>query len=65
MDFKSIIVALILLALLFGWYAWLEAGERRRRRVEEKRSPFNGKGDAACSVEVVRADGRRKRTGGV
>ena len=45
MDFKSIIVAVILLALLFGWYAWLEASERRQRRVEKKRSPFNGKGE--------------------
>jgi hypothetical protein len=45
-DFKSIVVALILLALLFGWYAWLEAGERRRRSVEETRSPFDGTGDA-------------------
>ena len=44
MDFKSIFAAVILLALLFGWYAWLEAGERRRRRVEETRSPFNGTG---------------------
>lgn len=46
MDFKSIIVAVILLALLFAWYAWLEAGERRRRRVGITRSPFKGKGDA-------------------
>jgi len=48
MDFKSIIVAVILLALLFGWYAWLEMGERRRRRVGETRSHLNdtGSGDA-------------------
>ena len=46
MDFKSITVALIQLALLFGWYAWLEAGDRRRSRVEETRSPFEGAGDA-------------------
>lgn len=45
MDFKSIIVAVILLVLLFAWYAWLEASERRRGRVEKTRSPFNGKGD--------------------
>lgn len=32
MELKSIVVALLLLAVLFGWYAWLEAGERRRRR---------------------------------
>jgi len=31
MEFKSLIVAALLLAFLFGWYAWLEAGERRRR----------------------------------
>jgi hypothetical protein len=31
MEFKAVIVAAILLAVLFGWYAWLEAGERRRR----------------------------------
>ena len=31
MEFKSVIVAALLLAVLFGWYAWLEAGERRRR----------------------------------
>ena len=53
MDFKSIIVAVILLVLLFAWYAWLEASERRRRRVEKTRSPFNGTGDA-----------RRARRGG-
>lgn len=45
MEFKSIVVALILLAVLFGWYVWLEAGERRRRRMGHKRSPFNGAGD--------------------
>lgn len=53
MDFKSILVALILLALLFGWYAWLEAGERRRRRVGETRSPVNDTGD----VQRIRRDG--------
>ena len=31
MEFKSLIVAGLLLAVLFGWYAWLEFGERRRR----------------------------------
>ena len=31
MEVKSFVVALILLAVLFGWYAWLEVGERRRR----------------------------------
>lgn len=41
MDFKSIIVAVILLALLFVWYAWLEAGERRRRRVGGTRSSLH------------------------
>jgi hypothetical protein len=45
MEFKSIAVALILLAVLFGWYAWLEAGERRRGRRENRRSSFNGAGD--------------------
>lgn len=30
MEYKSFIVAALLLAVLFGWYAWLEAGERRR-----------------------------------
>lgn len=48
MDLKSIIVAVILLALLFGWYAWLEMSERRRRRVGETQSPVHdtGIGDA-------------------
>jgi len=48
MDFKSIIVAVILLALLFGWYAWLEMSERRRREAREGGSPYNstGEGDA-------------------
>ena len=46
MDIGSIIVSLILLALLFGWYAWLEARERRRRRVEKTRSPFDGTDEA-------------------
>lgn len=45
MEFRSIVVALILLAVLFGWYGWLEAGERRRRRVGNGRSSFNGEGD--------------------
>lgn len=45
MEFKSIFVALILLAVLFGWYGWLEAGERRRARVGNRRSPFNGESD--------------------
>ncbi|HWS54846.1 MAG TPA: hypothetical protein VN228_11995 [Pyrinomonadaceae bacterium] len=45
MEFKSIVVALILLAILFGWYAWLEANERRRMRVENKRGSFKGAGD--------------------
>lgn len=31
MDFMSFVVAAALLAILFGWYAWLELGERRRR----------------------------------
>lgn len=31
MEVKSFVVALILLVVLFGWYAWLEVGERRRR----------------------------------
>jgi hypothetical protein len=42
MEFKSIVVALILLAILFGWYAWLEVDERRRGRVGNRRSSFNG-----------------------
>jgi hypothetical protein len=45
MEFKSIVVALILLAVLFGWYAWLEVSERRRTRVGDRRSSFNGEGD--------------------
>jgi hypothetical protein len=44
MEFKSIVVALILLAFLFGWYAWLEADDRRRG-IGNKRSSFNGAGD--------------------
>lgn len=31
MEFKSLVAAVILLAVLFGWYAWLENGERRGR----------------------------------
>lgn len=31
MEFKSFVVAALLLAVLFGWYAWLEFVERRRR----------------------------------
>jgi len=31
MDFESFVVAAALLAVLFGWYAWLEMGDRRRR----------------------------------
>lgn len=42
MEFKSIVVALMLLAVLFGWYLWLEAGERRRRRLGQKRTTYNG-----------------------
>ncbi|HEV2762303.1 MAG TPA: hypothetical protein VGV38_04845, partial [Pyrinomonadaceae bacterium] len=45
MEFESIVVALILLAALFGWYAWLEAGERRRSRAVNKRSSLDGAGD--------------------
>jgi hypothetical protein len=45
MDFESIVAALMLLALLFGWYAWLEAGERRRGRFGETRRTFKGAGD--------------------
>lgn len=37
MEFKSIVVALILLAVLFGWYAWLAAAERRRARDRDER----------------------------
>lgn len=44
MEFKSIVVALMLLAVLFGWYVWLEAGERRRRRLRHKRTTYNGAG---------------------
>ncbi|HEV2761996.1 MAG TPA: hypothetical protein VGV38_03295 [Pyrinomonadaceae bacterium] len=44
MEFKSIVVALVLLAVLFGWYAWLETRERRRRRAGVKRNPFDGGG---------------------
>lgn len=60
MDFKSIIVAVILLALLFGWYAWLQAGERRRSRVAGERSPFNGTG--AGDEQRVRSDGELWKT---
>lgn len=45
MEFKSIVVALMLLAVLFGWYVWLEAGERRRRRLGHKRTTYNGAGE--------------------
>ena len=45
MELKSIVVALMLLAVLFGWYVWLEARERRRARVGNRRSSFNGEGD--------------------
>ena len=31
MEFKSLVVPALRLAFLFGWYARLEAGERRRR----------------------------------
>jgi hypothetical protein len=31
MEWKSLVAAVILLAVLYGWYAWLETGERRRR----------------------------------
>lgn len=45
MEFKSIVAALILLAILFGWYAWLEARERRRGRIGNRRSSVNSGGD--------------------
>ena len=45
MEFKSIVVALMLLAVLFGWYVWLEACERRRGRVRHKRTTNDGAGD--------------------
>ncbi|HEV2861453.1 MAG TPA: hypothetical protein VGX48_10635 [Pyrinomonadaceae bacterium] len=45
MEVKSIFMALVLLAVLFGWYAWLEAGERRRRRVGDRRGRFGGTGE--------------------
>ena len=45
MDFRSIVVALILLAVLFGWYVWLEASERRRRKVGRGRTTDEGDGD--------------------
>lgn len=51
MDFESTIVALMLLALLFGWYAWLAAGERRRGRSGETRSTFKGAGDERRAEE--------------
>jgi hypothetical protein len=53
MEFESIIVAVIMLALLFGWYAWMEAGERRGR-FGEKRRTFKGAGDA----QHIRKDGQ-------
>ena len=51
MEFKSIVVASILLAILFGWYVWLEAGERRRGRLGHRRTTYNGGGDEprACA----------------
>ena len=45
MEVRSIVVALVLLAVLFVWYAWLEASERRRKGGENKRTPFNDTGD--------------------
>lgn len=51
MEVKSIVVALMLLAVLFGWYVWLEVGERRRRRRGHKRSPYNGAGDGRRAGE--------------
>jgi hypothetical protein len=51
MEFKSIVVALILLAVLFGWYVWLEARERGRRRMGHKRSPLNGAVDGRRAGE--------------
>jgi hypothetical protein len=58
MDFESVIVAVVLLALLFGWYAWMEAGERRRGKFGETRSTFKGAGDA----EHARGDGQLWKT---
>ena len=51
MEFKSIVVALMLLAVLFGWYIWLEAGERRRGRVGHKRTTYRGAGDGGRVAE--------------
>ena len=30
MDLTSVVTAAVLLALLAGWYAWLESSERRK-----------------------------------
>jgi hypothetical protein len=59
MELKSIIVALILLAILFGWYVWLEAGERRRGRMGHKRTTYSGAGDgrrAGADGELWKAE---------
>lgn len=36
-DLTSMIVAVVLLALLLGWYAWLEMSERRRKQRDARR----------------------------
>lgn len=51
MEFKSIVVALMLLAVLFGWYLWLEVGERRRGRVGQKRTTYNDAGEGRRAGE--------------
>lgn len=44
------IVAVVLLALLLGWYAWLEMSERRRKQRDARRK-------ARADAEDARKDG--------
>lgn len=50
MDVTSMIVAVVLLALLLGWYAWLEMSERRRKHRDARRK-------ASADAEETRKDG--------
>ena len=44
------IVAVVLLALLLGWYVWLEMSERRRKQRDARRK-------ASADAEDARKDG--------
>jgi len=44
------IVAVVLLVLLLGWYAWLEMSERRREKKDARRK-------ASAEAEDMRKDG--------